>query len=67
MPLSGAPRLAEHQEVSNVDNIRFCPACGAEGLDVEVVGEFDELADVYCPACGWSGEISPDHLQVDEE
>lgn len=47
--------------------VRFCPACGASGLDVEVVGEFDELLDVYCPECGWSGEISPDHLHRDRD
>lgn len=48
-------------------DVRFCPACGASGLDVEVVGEFDELLDVYCPECGWSGEISPDHLHRDRD
>ena len=47
--------------------VRYCPACGAEELDIEVVGEFDEILDVYCMSCGWSGEISPDHLQVGDE
>lgn len=54
------------KEVRSMD-VRFCPACGAVGLDIEVVGEFDKILDCYCTECGWSGEISPDHLHVDEE
>jgi len=50
----------------NAVDVRFCPACGASDLDVEIVGEFDELLDCYCPECGWSGEISPDHLHLDD-
>lgn len=46
---------------------KFCPSCGARGLDAVVLydikpNEITVIYDCYCEKCGWSGDISPDSV-----
>ena len=42
---------------------KHCPKCGSTNIhnqELELDSVSEELYDVYCRDCGWSGYISPD-------
>ena len=42
---------------------KHCPKCGSTNIhnqELEPSNDLEELYDVYCRDCEWSGDISPD-------
>ncbi len=41
----------------DIDDIKFCPVCGSEDIDKQLIKSINIMIDYYCNECGSNGDL----------